>query len=170
MRKPLETKRYKKRGFVADTAIIIGLLFAFALIVVVAWKVLDSFNDQYQTTDANTESKDSLNESTGRFVGVFDAMFLFILFGLTAALFLSTSYIDTRPEFFFITIIASVIFVGLAAAVSNAYETFSDGEQLTNSTADFVIVPAVMDRLPIVVIVFVVATLMGLYFKSSRVF
>ncbi len=160
----------KKRGFVGDIAVVIGLLFAFALIVVVAWKVFDSYNDNYQTTDASTEAKASVNSNAGRFVAVFDGMFLFILFGLATALFLSTSYIDTRPEFFFITLVASVIFVGLAAAVSNAYESFSDSPALANSTADFSIVPSVMDRLPLIVIVLVVATLMGLYFKSRSVF
>lgn len=169
MRRPLRNPK-SKRGFVGDTAIVIGLLFAFALIAVIAWKVLDEFNDEYQTTDASVESKDSISGSAGRFVSVFDSMFLFILFGLTVALFLSTSYIDTRPEFFFVTIIASVIFVGLAASVSNAYESFSDSDGLSGATNDFVIIPAVMDRLPLVVIVFVVAVLMGLYFKSGRVF
>lgn len=160
----------KKRGFVGDIAVVIGLLFTFALVVVIAWKVFDSYNTNYQTTDASTEAKASVNDNAGRYVTVFDSMFLFILFGLSVALFLSTSYIDTRPEFFFVTLIASVIFVGLAAAVSNAYESFSDSPGLANSTADFSIVPSVMDRLPLVVIVFVVAVLMGLYFKSRSVF
>jgi len=162
--------RNKKRGFVGDIAVVLGLLFGFALIVVIGWKVFDSFNENYQTTDASQEAKDSINGNAGRYVAVFDGMFLFILFGLAVALFLSTSYIDTRPEFFFITIIASVIFVGLSAVISNAYESFSDSETLANSTAAFSVVPAVMDRLPLITIVLVVATLMGLYFKSRSVF
>lgn len=166
--RPINAK--KKRGFVGDIAIVIGLLFAFALIVVVAWKVFDSYNTTYQASGANTEAKDVVNENANRYVAVFDGMFLFILFGLAVALFLSTSYIDTRPEFFFVTLIASVIFVGLAAVVSNAYEEFSDSPDLANSTADFSIVPSIMDRLPLVVIVLVVAVLMGLYFKSRSVF
>lgn len=168
MRRSLNS--HKKRGFVGDIAVVLSVLFAFSLIVVITWKVFDSYNDNYQTTDASTEAKASVDENANRFVAVFDGMFLFILFGLSAALFLSTSYIDTRPEFFFITIIAAVIFVGLSAVISNAYESFSDSPSLANSTADFSVVPSVMDRLPLVTIVFVVATLLGLYFKSRSVF
>ena len=166
----LSGRRVCKRGFVGDIGIVIGLLFAFSLIVVIGWKVFDTYNDSYQAGDATVESKALVDENADRYVGVFDGMFLFILFGLAVALFLSTSYIDTRPEFFFITIIAAVIFVGLSAVVSNAFEDFSTTSDLVNSTGDFSVVPAVMDKLPLVTLVLVAATLMGLYFKSRGVF
>lgn len=168
IRRPLSSLKKSKRGFVGDIGIVIGLLFAFSIIFVIGFKLLGDFNNRYQDTDASTQSKQLVDDSTNSYVATFDGMYLFLLFGLAVALFLSTSYIDTRPEFFFITAIAAVIFVGMSAVVSNAYETFADSPSLVNASGSFLISPSIMGRLPLVTLVLVVSTLLGLYFKSKN--
>src|SRR5690348_3416217 len=108
----------------------LAILLLIALFVIIGYKVFDSYNDKWQNMNVDSNAKALVQTSKDRFVGLWDGIFMFIVALLAVALFISSTMIGTRPEFFFITFILLCFFIGSSAVISNVYEDVATSPQL----------------------------------------
>lgn len=154
----------KKKGF-ADIGLVMALLLLIAIFALVGFKVFSSYNDKWQQLDVSNDSKTYIQEQEDRYPSLFDGIFMLVFALLVVALFISVTQIGTRPEFFFITIVVLVFFIGASALLGNAFEDISEGEQLNDSSDEFNFIPFIMGNLPIVTLGLGVVVIGGLYLK-----
>lgn len=159
-----------RRGFIGDIPLLIGVLFLVAVLIIVGYHFYTSFNDQYQASDADAQSKALLQTNKDRYVSLFDGIFGFVFALLMIALFISVTQIPSNPAFFFITVILIVVLIGGAAIFSNAYEDISTDTNINSTSSEFTFVPYLMGNLPIVVLFMGVIFMIGLYMKLRGVF
>jgi hypothetical protein len=156
-----------KKGFIGDAAVVLGVLLVFVVCIYVGAKLFNSFNDSWQDSDQITnESKELVGGLESRYVGLWDGAFMLVFSLLAVGLLVSTAMLGTRPEFFFITIIIAVFFVGVAAAVSNAFSAFSADSNLSGVGSEFVFIPLIMNNLVEIMLVLIGLLLTGLYVKA----
>lgn len=148
---------------------ILAVLLLFSIVVVVGYKVFDSYNDKWQTQNVDSNAKALVQSSKDRYVGLFDGIFMFVFALLCVALFVSAVMIGSRPEFFFITLIILVIFIGVSASISNVYEDVSTSSNLNATSSEFSFIPFLMGELPKVTLLLGFLVMAGLYMKIKGV-
>lgn len=158
-----------KRGFFGDVGLVIAILLLVAIIVMVGYKLFSSYNTKWQAMDVDQNAKNLVQDNKDRYVDLFDGIFMFVLALLCVALFISVAMIGTRPEFFFITIILLVIFIGAAALLSNVFTDVATSPQLNATSSEFEFIPFIMNELPTVVLLFGFIVIAGLYMKIRGV-
>lgn len=155
-----------KKGFIGDLGLVMAVLFIIALVVIIGYKIFDSYNDKWQTqTSVSNESKVYIQETHDRYVGLWDGIFMFVFALLTIALFVSATQLGTRPEFFFITLIVLVFMIGASAVISNSYETISTNDSINSTSSQFEFIPFIMINMPYVVLMFGFVIMMALFIK-----
>lgn len=158
-----------RKGFIGDAAYVVAILFVLSLVAVVGFKFYDDFDDKYQASDtASDKGKEISSDLSGRYVSLWDGIFM-LVFGLLAiGLLISVASLGTRPEFFFIVIIISLFVVGGAALLSNVFTDATAGD-LAASAAQFSFATLVMSNLPMIAVALVVLLLAGLFVKIRGV-
>jgi flagellar biosynthesis protein FlhB len=158
-----------KKGFIGDVPFIVALLVVIGIIWIVGSSVFDSLNTSLQGSDVLTnDSKATISTLETRYVSVFDGVFL-LVFGLLAlGLVLSTAMLGTRPEFFFIVIIVSMLFIGAAAALSNVFDSVASSSA-GSTVSEFTYIPLIMNNLVVITLFLVALLLAGLYVKARGI-
>lgn len=160
----------KRGAFGSDIGLVLAILLLFGVIVIVGYKIFSDYNDEWQAKDdVSTQSKEIVGTLQGRYVNLFDGIFLFIFAGLGIALLISSVTIGTRPEFFFATLILTVIFVGISAVLSNVYSDVSTNPELNTTSQEFNVIPYLLGNLPMVTLVFAFLVMIGLYVKVKLI-
>lgn len=154
-----------KKGFIGDVPFIIAMLFLFAIVVFVGYKVFGDYNDKWQAGSADANAKQLVQDGKDRYVSLFDGIFMFVFAGLCIALFISLTQIGTRPEFFFITLILLVILIGVGALLSNTMEEVTTSSELSSEASEFSFIPFFFENLPIMVLLLGAIFLIGSYLK-----
>lgn len=153
------------RGF-ADLGLVLAFLLIIAVTVIIGYKVFSSYNEKWQAQDSvSADAKADVQTLKDRYVSLFDGIFMLVFALLTIALFISVAYIGTRPEFFFITVIIMIMFIGVSALMSNVYDDVGTSEQLATTTSEFSFIPFIMTKLPLVTLLLGAVILIGLYVK-----
>lgn len=153
-----------RKGF-ADIGLVLALLLLVSLFAIVGFKVFSSYNDKWQNLDVSNESKTYIQEQDDRYPALFDGIFMLVFALLVVALFISVTQIGTRPEFFFISLVVLVFFIGAAGLLGNSFENISEGDELNATTQEFTFIPFIMGNLPIVTLGLGVVVIGGLYLK-----
>lgn len=155
-----------KKGFLGDVGLIIAVLFLVAIVVIVSYKIFTSYNDKWQAAPTiDTHAKVLVQDNKDRYTSIFDGIFMFVFALLCLGLFISATLINTRPEFFFITIIVLVFMIGGAALISNSFENASTSDQLNATSSEFSFIPFLMSQLPIVTLFLGFLVIVALYVK-----
>jgi len=156
----------KRGAFMSDIGIVLAVMLLFSIVIVVGYKVFTSYNDKWQLNPSiDTDSKAIVDTLHTRYVGLFDGIFMFVFALLAVMLFVSSAFIGTRPEFFFITVILAIFVIGISAVMSNVYNDVASNEQLNTSSSQFNFIPFIMDNLPSVALLFSAIVMVGLYVK-----
>jgi len=159
-----------KKGFIGDVGLVIAVLLLLSVVVLVGYKIFTSYNEKWQDLDVDPNAKQLVADNKERYVDLFDGIFMFVFALLCMALFISAVMIGSRPEFFFITLIILVIFIGVGASVSNVYEDISTSSNLNDTSSEFSFTPFLMGELPKVVLLLGFLVMAGLYMKIKGVF
>jgi len=89
-----------KRGSLEDLFVIGLFIFFFAMLILVGYKIIDSFNTEIQASDVlEQHGKDASAELTSFFPGVIDNSFLFFVVGLGLVTFVSAALVGS-PYFY----------------------------------------------------------------------
>lgn len=157
----------KKGSSVSDVILVIVFLLAFGITSVLAYLVYNGFNDDYQARDEISDtSKAMIQDNKDKYVGVFDGIVLLSVIGLTIALLIGASMIQTHPAFFIVALVVTSVAVLLAAVYSNVYEEFASDTTISAVESEFTILPVVMDKLPIIVTVIALLVALVLYSRT----
>ena len=159
-----------KKGFIGDIPLIIGFLFLFAVVIIVGYQFLSAYNTKYQAANVSQGSKDLVQSSKDRYVGLFDGIMGFVFALLVIALFVSLTLIPSNPAFFFITVILLVILIGAGAVFSNSYEQIANDSHISTTASEFTFTPFLMSNLPTVILFMGCVFIIGLYMKLRGVF
>ena len=157
------------KGFLGEIGLIIAIMLLVSVVVIVGYKTFTSYNEKWQDLPVDQGAKDLVQDNKDRYVSLFDGIFMFVFAMLCIALFASVVVIDTKPAFFFITIIVLAFMIGGGAMVSNAYEDISTSNQLNNTSSEFTFIPFIMSELPKVVLMLGFLVIAGLYMKMKGI-
>lgn len=157
-----------KRGNLLDILWVGIFLFAFALTVVIGWLVLTSVNDAFQANDQiGIEGQQIINDSTNRYVAVFDGIFMFFLVAVSIMVIVSAFWIKTHPIFFGVSLVVLVIFVFLFNIFGDVFMEVGSNPALVNYTNSFSIIPFVMDNYATLLAVLGFVAVVVLFAKAS---
>jgi hypothetical protein len=160
----------KKGAFFSDIGLVLAVMLVFGLMIIVGYKVFTSYNDKWQVNPSiDTASKATVDTLHTRYVGLFDGIFMFVFALLAVMLFVSSAFIGTRPEFFFITVILAVFAIGVSAVMSNVYESVATSDQMNTTSSQFNFIPFIMGKLPLVTLLFATIVMIGLYVKIKGI-
>jgi|26BtaG_2_1085354.scaffolds.fasta_scaffold11047_2 glucan phosphoethanolaminetransferase (alkaline phosphatase superfamily) len=126
-------RKNKKANVIADTAMVIILLIAFALITYFSTYVFNDLNDDIQAdADMDATAQAMVQTQHDNFHGLFDGLFM-LFFVLMWCLVLVASYTtDTKPIFIIFTLVL-MIFVFIATVyMGNSYEEIANDDALAD--------------------------------------
>lgn len=167
--KKVNTKKPKnsRKGNVGDIALIIVVMFSFALIVIIGKNVFVDLNEGMQDAGfMSNRSVSILDNFESNYTTIFDGIFLFVFVGLIVGVAISAFMIKSHPAFFFVTIILLAFFIIIAAIFSNVYEDISTNEAFVDQSADFTVINHIMGNLPVWITIGGALVLLALYIKS----
>jgi hypothetical protein len=149
----------------ADIGIVLAMLLLLGVMTLVGYKVFDSYNDKWQAADVDSNAKQLVQTNKDRYVGLFDGIFMFVFALLVIALFVSVAVIGTQPQYFFITLIVLVMFIGASGLISNSFEDVSTSTYLNETSSEFEFIPFLMGELPMMTLFLGIVLIIGLYLK-----
>jgi len=167
-----------KRGSLLDHLYIPIILFFTAIIIIIAYLILNVVQDGFYdglagTPDVNRTMVNDLFQKGIDGIKLFDTMFIIFLAGLSMAVLISAYYVDTNAAFFWVSIFLLLVLITLSAIFSNAYETFrttagiatlSDGTPIADA---FTKMNFVMSNMPLYILVMILLGIIVFYAKRS---
>jgi hypothetical protein len=163
-----------KRGIgLQVTLFVLVFMFATAIFLVVLYHSWTQMADPLEESINNALPDDSsfnMSQMTDRIslgVGLFDAMFPFLVLGLIIMATVSVFFIESHPIFFFISLILVVTVILLGVVFGNIFQQLTENETLSDAGAEFDITTLFMKNLPIIITI-VIAVVMVILFAMSR--
>lgn len=155
-----------RKAFNGDVAVLMVFVFIVGLVAVAGGEIFDRVSDGFAGSNISPDAQSSFSVLNERYVSVWDGAFimLFSLFGI--ALLLSTASLGSRPEFFFVTVIVGLFFVGFAAVISNV---FSDAFSYFSSSGSWTYIPLLLNNLVEAVLLLLALLVFGLFVKIKGV-
>lgn len=155
-----------KKGFNGDVAVLMVFMFVIAIVAVSGGEIFDRLNSGFAGSSLSDGAKEDFSILEARYSQVWDGAFLMIFALFSIALILSTAAIGSRPEFFFITVIVGMFFVGVAAIVSNVFASaFSN----FSTSGNWTFIPLLLNNLVEAVLVLLALLVVGLFVKIKGV-
>ena len=157
-----------KKAGLPDGFFLIVALFTIALVFILMYVILANINDRFQESSAITPGAKSISSTlTGKYVNLFDKMFLFIVIGLGFAVIAGAWFISSHPALFWISvpILAFTIWVG--ALFANIFKEITLNDQIATYADDFLYTVFIFDHFVIVITGFVLLLALALYAKKG---
>ena len=149
-----------------DLLIIMIVLFTFALVIFLGYKILGSFNTEIQANSAITaEGKAGANYIYAKFNPVFDKLFLFLFVGMLIATLIGAWFIDVHPLFFIVSVIVLIFLLIGVVALSNIFIEMLANPELSMLSASFPIITFFMSNLLYISIASAILVMLALYAK-----
>ena len=149
-----------KKGSGQDILFVgIGLV-AFAIIVMVGFKIYTEIDTKFQESDVlaaadiDGKARSSSAQMLNIFPGAIDNSFLFLTIGLCIATLILAAMVRVHPIFlvFYIILLSIVIF--LCAVFSNIYQTMAAEAEMTAIADSLMFTSLIMNTLPFIVGIF----------------
>jgi len=122
------------------------IIFVLAIIIVVGSKLNVDINDNYQSTDASTVSKEISDDMAARYNPISNWIFfsVFIIFFL--AIMASVFLLNTHPALFFVVIVVLAFILIVLAIIGNAFDKFQADDDMGAEVAKMSTLDAVMSN------------------------
>lgn len=141
-----------KRGSIQDLFYLAFALFAFSLIMLVSYKVVEGVNTQFQAhADIDSHGKSASNQITDMFPGVFDNSFLFLVIVLAILALAFAALVRVHPIFFVPYTILLVIIIFLCGVFSNVFQEVAGHPDFIILSDKLVFTSHIMEYLPLIV-------------------
>lgn len=157
-----------------DSIYLIAVLFAIALFIVILFYAFtqvrepmdDVITDNIGESTFNVTSMSNKVESG---VGLFDALFPFLVLGLLITTIITAFYTESSPLFFFICLILLAVVILLGVIFSNTYQQImTTSEFNTVASDDFSVTTTFLQNLPIIAGIVVAVSMFILFSKGNR--
>lgn len=121
----------QKQKQIVDVLVIMVVLLAVGLTLVFGKIISSKITDNLLESDAVQESKENttIHTALAKLNGIFNIIdngILFLLFGMTITLLVTSWLIPTHPIFFIFNIVGLILLVFISAILSNTYGSFLD--------------------------------------------
>ena len=126
-----------KKGYVQDFLLFGIVLFTVAIIIIAGSRLMTSFNDKWQVTDAGVDAKGIMGDNAGRFTTIWDYAFLSIFVFFVLAIFASFFVLNTHPAFYFVVVILLGFMLIPIAILSNTWDDYSTSTSVASDAAGF---------------------------------
>lgn len=145
-----------KKGVIEDIPITIALLFALFIVFIVLHKAYTEIHDSMTLSGAvaNGTRAATILQNGQTMMNLFDFVFVSILIILFIGLLYFSFQQDSHPIFFFLTLFLMIATIIIAAAFSNAVDSFlgsGSADVFDNQSASFPMSGYIFDHLPLFV-------------------
>lgn len=160
--------RIGKKGTADDLVLIVVVLFVFALVLVVVFKVSDSLNTEFQANDKLTDKgKGAYENINNLYSGVLDNSFMLLTIGMSLMAIALAAMVRIHPIFIAFFIFVWLIVIFLSATFSNIYQTIAADSSMVGVANQLTFTSQIMGSLPWIVAV-VGALLAIVMYKAYR--
>ena len=157
--------KMNKKGVLFELITILVIFVMFVIGVMIAYKFVTDFNAN------NSFESGSLSQNiTGLGINAikgFDSLAVFLLIGLTIYVIVSAFFIQTHPVFFIIGILGLLVLLTLTGLMSNLINGISGQSEFSGYSSNFVIIPYIINHLPLFFAIIGVLVLIGVYAKDK---
>ena len=164
----------KKKASAFDLAIVMAMIFAFALTFLIGHYVMGQVAIKVKpilnTSGANVSNysgivSQTLDKATDA-LDILDYAFLALVVGMIIFIILMSFKFQAHPAFYFIFLLFIVIMIVISVAMSNAYEKVENASILNESVLAFPITSHIMGNFPIYIAIIGFISLIVIYAKS----
>lgn len=156
-----------KKGIVDMISGVVSM-FVFAIVVLIMFKIIISIQEPLDQSGLNNSVSTEILEQGKQSFTRFDAMYPFMMVGLTIAGIITGFLTRMFPVFLIVTIFISAIIIILSAVFSNVYMEISNTTHMANVTAELTFMPLILSRFPFYVSIMLTAVSIGMYFLNAR--
>ena len=163
-------RKLNKRGTLQDIITIVIVLVMFAVGTLVAYKVSDELNTEFQSNDdIPTRGKTAMASINSMYPGVIDNSFLLLTIGLCIGTLIFAMLVRVHPIFFVFFIIILVIVVFISGAISNIYLEMANNPEMLTQANRLTFISHIIGVLPFIigVIGFILAIVMYKNWRDS---
>ena len=150
-------------GVMVFFVVILATAFAYFIIYQAQDKMAPVLNTNFSGV-TNSDSDDTLTKAKTTIM-MWNKLFYVLIIFFVIATIVTSYYLPSNPILFFLSLILLMITILLSAVFSNIFEKIVDTPGLENVSATFNISTLVMDKLPLVALVFGLVVLLVLYIK-----
>lgn len=148
------TFKNKKGNLILESAIIIFLLVAFALIAINSANIFHDLTGEITAdVDLPNESKNIATDLEGRTPQTLDGAFMFALGLVWIFVFISAFRIQTQPIFFVASFILFILLLVGAGYMTEAFTDYTSDSEISSTAEEFPMTTFVLNNLIIVMLV-----------------
>lgn len=142
-----------------------GAMIFFAIVGLVAFKLVTSFGDHFDSNPAQVDShgSEALTKIEGYFPGVVDNSFLFFTIFVAIVVLVLAVLVRIHPIFIPLFIIGWIFIVFISGIVSNIYQEMAASPQLISEASQLTFTTTILTYLPLIIGVFGMLIMMVMY-------
>lgn len=156
-----------KKGSVFDILLLTIILFAMTFFIILGYKTMTEINTEFQNSaDLSSNSKTYISDLKGRFVNLFDGIFITIMIILSIAIGVGVYYLDLHPIFYLVSLFVIIFIIIIAAVFANSFSDLTDDPDLETQKDEFTLMPYVMEKFPFFIMVLTFLIIIVMYAKN----
>ena len=155
--KIFDKRRLNKKGSIQDIIFIATVMFFFAIVILIGFKVNDELKNKFEENEMQDSFEPSaairinatFAQTNGMFTGVLDNSFLFLVIGLSGMAFVMAGLVRIHPIFFVFYIIILTIVIFLCGIFSTVYNQIASQPEFATLAAELTFIHHIMTYLPL---------------------
>ena len=165
-----------KKGSLQDVIFIAVNLLLVAIVVLIVFKISNSFNDEIQTSTTidkyggATDARNAMGTMNSHFSGALDNSFLFLVIGLAVVTIGLAVAVRIHPVFFIFFLIGLIVIIFVCGVMSNIYQEMAEQPELAAEAAQLVFITNIMRFLPFIIgtLGFIISIILYNNWSSNR--
>jgi len=127
----------KKANIVMEGVMFIIIIFVFAMISILGFKVFSDLVPGIESDLTHNESNEALSEVEDRYPSVFSGLIIFVLVGFWAFVLIAAMMSTEHPIMFIFSLILMLFIIIISMALGNFYEEFFEDQEYATLTSNF---------------------------------
>ena len=157
-----------KKGNIVDILYLGVIIFTFAILTIIGGKILGDVKDQFNSTVGIENSTiERMNMFEEKYTPTFDGLFIFILGALSVVVILSAFFVRTHPAFYFIAVIAMILFIFINAILGYGFNKIATAEEFIEVANEFTVMNFVMGNFPVIMLLISFVIIIVLFSKGG---
>jgi len=141
-----------KKGSVQDLLYVGITLFAFAMVILICFRISTSLNTEFQASDyVDAKGKAAHQQITNMYPGIIDNSFIFVTIILSIGALIMAALVRVHPIFLPIYLIAWIFVIFMCSIFSNAYQEMATNPDMAALAAQMTFMNQVMTTLPFII-------------------
>jgi len=144
--------KQNKKGSVQDLLYVGITLFAFAMVILICFRISTSLNTEFQASDdVDSYGKAAHQQITNMYPGIIDNSFIFVTVILSIGTLIMAAMVRIHPIFLPIYLLAWIFVIFMCAIFSNAYQEMAANADMAALAAQMTFMNQVMTTLPFII-------------------